>query len=92
MITMPILLFLVGLWYQKDFKFCYFYINKGIFSAIRTPLYRFGRNSVLDNGSLGGISCLIEEEQSVLYSIILAQVWNVTNYNPATYRFMSFRH
>lgn len=92
LITMPVLLFLVGLQYQKDFKFCYFYLNKGIFSGIRIPLYRFGSNSVLDNGSVGGISCLIEEEQSVLDSFLLAQVWNMTNYNPATCRFMSFRH
>lgn len=41
--------------------------------GIRIPLYRFGSNSVLDNGSVGGISCLIEEEQSVLDSILLAQ-------------------
>ncbi|XP_008225605.1 PREDICTED: GDP-L-galactose phosphorylase 1-like isoform X3 [Prunus mume] len=46
---------------------------QGIFSDIRIPLYRFGSNSVLDNGSVGGISCLIEEEQSVLDSILLAQ-------------------
>ncbi|PQM37363.1 GDP-L-galactose phosphorylase 1 [Prunus yedoensis var. nudiflora] len=41
--------------------------------GIRIPLYLFGSNSVLDNGSVGGISCLIEEEQSVLDSILLAQ-------------------
>ncbi|KAB2601550.1 GDP-L-galactose phosphorylase 2-like [Pyrus ussuriensis x Pyrus communis] len=48
--------------------------------GIKIPLYRFSSNSILDNGCVGGISCVVEEEggeegeeQSVLDSILLAQ-------------------
>ncbi|KAM5587459.1 GDP-L-galactose phosphorylase 1 [Rosa sericea] len=43
--------------------------------GVRIPLYRFGCNSVLDDGSVGGDACFSEEEeeQSLLDSILLAQ-------------------
>lgn len=45
-------------------------------SGIRIPLYRFGCNSILDYGCVGGIGSFSEEEeqQSLLDSILLAQV------------------
>ncbi|XP_050147958.1 GDP-L-galactose phosphorylase 1-like isoform X2 [Malus sylvestris] len=43
--------------------------------GIKIPLYRFGSNSILDDGCAGRISCVLEgeEEESVLDSIVLAQ-------------------
>lgn len=93
------MLFSIDLYYQKDFKFCCFYrshgffssINEGMFTGIKIPLYRFGSNSILDDGCAGRISCVLEgeEEESVLDSIVLAQVWSIVNYNVATCRFLS---
>lgn len=66
-------------------------INEGMFTGIKIPLYRFGSNSILDDGCAGRISCVLEgeEEESVLDSVVLAQVWSIVNYNVGTCRFLS---
>ncbi|KAK9267464.1 hypothetical protein L1049_009890 [Liquidambar formosana] len=43
------------------------------FQGIKVPLYRFGSQSLTDVGPSGGLSCIPEEEQSILDSLLLAQ-------------------
>lgn len=54
-------------------------------SGIRIPLYHFSSQCLLDDSPFEGLSCIPEEEQSILDSLLLAQVQTKADKNLSTY-------
>lgn len=47
-----------------------------IFTDTNFPMYCFGSQSIEEDNSFEGLSCIAEEEQSILDAVLLSQVWN----------------